>query len=504
MQGTGSFVYDPISGSPTFTPSLHILDGSTILTVAKDQTLSFKIGTSNKVKFTEYVFDNDARGRGPGVQAALDAKFLSLTGAYGNADPSGYNYYYAGRAVVKPFSGFSLGGSYAMQDGQGKVYGADLSAALGPLTITGEYFQSDIAANADGMYVIGKAELGAFNLEANWRRIGAGVSASSMLSNDAAVTTIFGTPDYSAGQYHPFTNAPFGRDQEGFGAKGGVQFGLVGFTGYFDRYTLASNNYQAFGGTLGLGVDKVVDDERTATGLKGFHLTVDYMSATQGGTAQDAIQRPWGAFWDVYEGKMGASITHFSDAPDALVKGLDLYAGYYRYTGTNYSDIEAYAKHQGEFGILNSTLLVRYHTDGTDTTIKYGGKVQTDPLGIVLAPSFSAEYISRNTTGGSPASETKMAFGLKFNKFFFAHSAFGVQYARYSTSNVNILSGSKDKAWNPGVDYIYGTSGTGGNLQGIYLTWDYWDLQFAYTRVWDASFGTPRGEAFQAKYIVSW
>ena len=505
LQGSGSFVYDPITGAPTFTPSLHILDASTNLLVADGQNLRFKIGTSNKVKFTEYVFDNDALGRGPGVIGMFDAGFLNLTGVYGNYNTSAYDYYYAGRAVVKPFNGFALAGSYAKQDGLGTIYGADLNAQLGPLSVVGEYFSSDVTANADGMYVIGKAKFGAFGAEFNWRNIGAGVNAQSMFSRDAEVVTRFTSPspvDYAAGNYHPFTNAPFSADQQGMGGKLSAQFGLVGIDGYFDQYSIASNNYQAFGGTLSLGVDESDKDGRKPTRLAGFRVEGHYLNATDGGTVQDSIQAPWS--WDTYDSKMGASVAHFGDAPDAIVKGLDLYAGYDRWAGSGNNEIEAYAKHKGKFGILNDTLLIRYHTDGTDTTVKYGGKIETDPLGIVLAPSFSVQYIARSTTGGSPASETKMGAGIKFNKFLFKNSVFGAEYAKYTTSNVDILLGSQDKAWDPTRDFLYGTSGTGGNLQGIYLTWDYWDLQFAYTRVWNASFGSPRGEAFQAKYIVKW
>jgi len=466
----------------TITPDLVVDKVSTTFTIAKDQCLSFVFGQSLKTKFTEYVFDNDANSYGHGVVGTLKAGFVTVTGVYGNKTPivdpdeavAGKDYFYGIRAAISPFDGFKLGGSYLMQDSAANaVWGADLSAKLGPLGLMGEYFKD--SANVTSYYVKADAKFGDFSLGANYRNIGA-ITSATVFSNDASGNFIT-----SSGK----NAAPFRASSNGFGVNLGAKLGIFSLSAYYDKYTLAAANtdvgsWQAYGGELGLK-------------LAGMQLTGYYK--THSGAA-DSLEGA--APGQKYKAAYGANLDH--PAKGAIVPGLHAYLGYDKATKSNTTDIEAYADYTNKFSIVNVELLGRYHSNsaGPTTTTKFGAKLATDPLGIIFAPSFKGGYVMR-TTGSN--SESYWFAGLAFNKFLCDHSVLEGGYASYTGANVNMLLGKADKAFDAASDYIYtDASGSGGKLSGWYVGWAYWDLHFDYANFTD---GTNNAQAFQIKYTVN-
>jgi len=470
--------------------NLVVDEVSTTFTIANGQQLSFVFGQSVKTKFTEYLFDNEKRSFGHGIVGTFDPGFLGMkiTGVYGNAAATadtdealaGYDYFYGVHASIAPFDGFTLGGSYLKQDSLANpVFGVDLSAKLGPLGLMGEYFKD--GGNITGMYVKGDVSFGDFKLGANYRNIGA-ITSASVMSND-----VNGASEQFIGKSKK-NNAPFRASSNGFGANFSAKFGIVSLSGYFDSYTLAAPNtdvgsWQAYGGELGLE-------------LAGMTLTGYYKSHNGAADSLDGA-----APGQKYKAALGASIDH--PAKKAIVPGLHAYVGYNKGLKSGNTDIEAYLDYSHKFSIVNATVLARYHsnTGSATTTTKFGGKIATDPLGIILAPSFKAGYVMRNTTGG--VSESYWFAGLAFNKFLFAHSVLEAGIANYNGANVNMNVGIEDAAFDAATDYIYddGTSATmTGYVRGWYVNWKYWDLNFDYANYTD---GTNTAQAFQIKYAIN-
>ncbi len=459
---------DPAAAS-TF--NLVVDEVSTTVGIAEDQCLTFTFGRSVKAKFTEYLFDNDANSYGHGFVAVLKPGFLGteIKAVYGNHAPgTAYQYFYGVHVGIAPFDGFTLGGSYLMQDMAGSPFwGVDFGLALGVFDLSGEYFLDN--AGITSYYVKAGLEFGAFTIGANYRNIGT-ITAASTMSGDADFTN--GSDDNSA---------PFRADSSGFGVNASAELGIFSFSAYYDNFTSAGTPIQAYGGELGLNLAGMT--------LKGFYKTHNGAGDSVDGAAPGSS----------YSAVFGGSLDH--PAEGAIIPGLHFYAGYKSYPKTSATDIEAYADYSNKFSIVNVQLLGRYHSHtGTDTTMKYGAKVETDPFGIFLAPSLKAGYVSR-TTGS--ASETYWFIGLKFNEFLCAHSVFEGAYANYTGAGLSdMLLGSKDKAFDATADYIYqsGTGAAGGTFSGYYLSWTYWDLQFAYANFGD---GTNSADAFQIKYAIN-
>jgi len=456
------------SKGDSLNPTLSISSISTTVGIAKDQCLSFTFGRSVKTKFTEYLFDNDKTSYGHGIVAVLKPGFLGtkITAVYGNHDPgSSGDYFYGVHAAIAPFDGFTLGGSYLVQDMAGSPFwGVDASLALGIINLSGEYFLDN--AGITSYYVKAGLELGAFTIGANYRNIGA-ITAASTMSGDA---------DFTNGSRK--NSAPFRANSSGYGVNAAADLGIFGLKAYYDNFVYAGTPIQAYGGELSLK-------------LAGMTLAGLYKTHNGAGDSVDGAAP--GSF---YKAVMGGYLDH--PAKDAIIPGLHFYAGYMIYPKSGTNDIEVYADYTGDFSIANVKLIGRYHNTGADTTIKYGIKLETEPLGIFLAPSLKAGYVAR-TTGA--VAETYWFAGLKFNKFFCDHSTFEAAYANYTGGNVaDMLLGTKDKAFNAAADYIYtGAGAASGTLSGYYLSWTYWDLQFAYGKFGD---GTNSAEAFQIKYAI--
>ena len=477
----GSWTAADLGANPPAASTFNLVvdEVSTTVGIADGQCLSFSFGRSVKAKFTEYLFDNDANSYGHGFVATLKPGFLGteIKAVYGNHAPGTlYQYFYGVHMAIAPFDGFTLGGSYLMQDMLGSpFYGVDAALDLGAFNLAGEYFLD--SAGVTSYYAKAGLGFGSFKLGANYRNIG-NISPASTMTADAA--------DFINGSSK--NSAPFRASSNGFGVDASAELGIFSLSAYYDSYTLAAPNtdvgsWQAYGAELG---------------LKLAGMTIKGMYKEHSNAGSDTVEGA--APGQDYKAVMGASLDH--PAEGAIIPGLHFYAGYMIYPHTSTTDIEAYADYNGKFSIASVELLGRYHSNsaGPTTTIKYGAKFETDPLGIFLAPSLKAGYVAR-TTGA--VAETYWFAGLKFNKFLCDHSVFEGAYASYTGAGLSsMLLGSKDKAFDASADYIYqsGAGGNSGTFSGYYLSWTYWDLQFAYANFGD---GTNSAEAFQIKYAIN-
>jgi hypothetical protein len=368
---TGS-VANPVAGT-TYGPLNLTVDAiSTTLAVAKDQSLSFSFGRSVKSKFTEYVFDNDGVSYGHGFVATYKPGVLgaTLTAVYaskGGAD--GDNLYARGaRLTLAPMDGFSLGGSYAQQGndilggGITTVYGADAALALGPVSLSGEYFSSDAAPNANGYYVKAKAGLGPVSVEGNYRSIGAGVNSANMLSYDAGKNA---------------NAAPFHADQVGYGVKASVAFGPLTVGGFYDTYT-GTGARTAYGANASLGFGALT--------LSGYYNVADLGN---NGTQDDSAPAETAATSGGYtpsgnnHTQYGVKLSHDGTKAEALVKNLSFTASYDvrpLFVPGARTDIAVYGTYSFGLAVLEEVkLLGRYHSytvagspANSYTTVKYG------------------------------------------------------------------------------------------------------------------------------------
>ncbi|ETN88853.1 S-layer homology domain-containing protein [Thermus sp. NMX2.A1] len=509
---TGSWTNPSGGSNATAGPNLVVDTVATTLAVAKDQSLSFSFGRSVKTKFSEYVFDNDGVSYGHGLVATYKPGVLgaTVTGVYASKlGANGDNLYARGAGLaLSPMQGFSLRGAVVQQGtdilgGGGMpvtVYGVGADLALGSVALSGEYFSSDAAANANGYYVKAKAGVGPITVEGNYRSIGAGVTFANMLSYDA-------DPANSANA------APFHADQQGYGAKATVSLGAITLGGFYDTYT-GTGARTAYGAEAGLKFG--------AFSLSGYYRVVD---AGNDGTPNDSAAKETAASNSYVSSgsdytQYGAKLSHDGKAEGALIKGLNLTASYDvrpQFAPGARTDIAVYGDFSLSLGILKATLLGRYHSQdvagapaSSYTTIKYGVKAETEALAIPLKPSLFGEYVARSTDGGTADNaEAKYAVGLKLNEFLFPNSSFEAKYGSYTASNVNaILVGNAEKAWDPSVDHLYddrvNASGVNGSVTGFYLSWSYWDLVMSYADFVVDNNGNPEyGRGFKISYKVN-
>ena len=506
----GSWTDPDVKVGGSASPSLAIDAVATTLNVAKDQTLSFTFGQTVNTKFSEYVFDNDGASYGHGLVATykLGALGATLTGVYaskGGADSD--NLYARGAGLsLSPMQGFSLRGAVVQQGtnilgGGGAtpvtVYGVGADLALGPVALSGEYFSSDAAAEANGYYVKAKAGVGPITVEGNYRSIGEDVTPANMLSYDA-------DPANSANA------APFHADQQGYGAKATVFLGAIILGGFYDTYT-GTGARTAYGAEAGLKFG--------AFSLSGYYRVAD---AGNDGTPNDSAPKETAANNSYVSSgsdytQYGAKLSHDGKAEGALIKGLNLTASYdvRPQSSPARTDIAVYGDYSLSLGILKATLLGRYHSlvaapANSYTTVKYGVKAETEALAIPLKPSLFGEYVARSTDGGTADNaEAKYAVGLKLNEFLFPNSSFEVKYGSYTASNVNsILVGNAEKAWDASVDYLYDNTvnvagGASGSVTGFYLSWSYWDLVMSYADFLVDDGGLKGGRGFKISYKVN-
>lgn len=482
---------------------------STTLAVARDQALSFTFGQSVNTKFTEYVMDNERNSLGHGFVATLKGLPLgtTVTAAYGERDPgtANYDYFRAIRLAIAPSQAFSVGLSYAQHDAPSveEVGGVDGSLDLGPVKLSGEYFRFGNNILAPGYFEGGyvRAELGP--VKANYRGLAPGANNPAGLSND--------------------NDNPFRDGQRGFTVEAGLpllglDLGLL-YNLQMDS-TFGVPSASAFRASLGVGLPagfSLSARVTLASNISGewFPQTLNFAPGVPGPTTPTD-----------YATAITASLRHDGAAQNAAIKGLNLTLAYTNRTllgGPN--DGLAFF---GDFGGLAlgplsvDKVVFRYNDSNLQNaaagqTLKGGIRGGLSLAGLPLSPAITGEFATRVSDGG--LSETKFGFGLRFGQFFWDKSVLEVKAAQYSAVGLVITppnTTDADRAFDASADSLYtSAAGLGGNLSGVYVTWTYWDLSFAYGFFSNQTLGTlfsdifnrtttgDYGRAFRIRYTVN-
>jgi hypothetical protein len=505
---TGSWA-NPGSGSST-AANLVVDKVSSTLNVADGQQLSFVFGRSLRTKFTEYVMDNDgkdAEGRdnslGHGVVATLKGLPLggTLTAVYGERNlPTGdsdYDYVKGLRLAFQPAKELGFGLSYAQHDRPSaeEVAGVDATADLGIAKVSGEYFRFGANVLGTGTYREGGyVRLEApqlLGLKANFRALDAGADNPAGLSLDR--------------------DNPFRENQRGFTVEASLPIAIVNLGLLYNAQVTPTfdPSASAFRTTLGLGLPA------------GFSLSVTTTLASNAGewfptTYADGVPGPK----DPYNTEIIATLKHDGKAENALVKGLNLTLAYTNNSLLQPAQSDSLAAYGDFSGLALGPLSVekvifRYSDknlqDAADgQTLKGGIRAGINLAGLPLNPSLTGEFAARVSDGGK--SETKYGFGLKFGQFLFDKSVLEVKAAEYSVRGLSITptANDADKAFDPTADMLYSDTAVAGaeaTLSGVYVTWTYWDLSFAWAFFKNASLfsttWTDYGRAFRISYRVT-
>ncbi|BAW01908.1 S-layer protein [Thermus thermophilus] len=481
-------------------------------------------------------------------------------GASFNAPAALQGGYFGIRTAFKPVEGFSLALNYAENYGNRSALGVDASLALGPVKLSGlfdtsktwptgglrNFFDSTLADWA--YYVKGDLSLGPLSLSANYRAIDPAYEngVAGMSSN-----------------YHYFYfgvggngTAPYAPNNRGFGVQAKLNLGLLEgleVRGYYE------NAYDYNGvklGSAGGYQQQAYGVGATLKLFRGFALNpywnqLFFSNTAEGDTRgsaslgivnynySDYFYNGQDSRYDYfyngqdsrYSSSLGVKFIHDAKAESALIPGLDLTLGYQVFADSSgdYSlrDLLAYAAYSFKLGPLSLSPYVRYHafTDTNPggpplysdpltlaagrttydyTTLKYGIKVATDPLGIPLKPSLEGVYAARSTdiTRGSTsdAQETYWRVGLTLNEFLVPGASVKVGYASYRGQNVVDPAGSfltrgyGDFSLSATTDHLFTypgevqfpwnlTTGAGtgsGGVDGIYVEAKYYGFTVAY------------------------
>lgn len=501
IQASATGTYNSALGTDTAYGNfqLYLSSVSTTLAVAAGQPLSFSFGVSPKSKFTEYVFDNDSKSRGPGFVATLpfpvlNGKTTVVYGSKGGAD--GDNTYYRGVRAAFGLGPINLGASLVQEGvdqvpGNGAsvapttVGGFDVSTALGPINLKGEYFSTSAATTANtGLYVIADAALGPIKLGASYRDIGANIG--DLLSKDASTggaNAFYDSTDYNS--------APFAKGQNGFGVTAGLSLGPIGLDAYFQKYSVsldpAPNDYQVFGVTA-------------STTLGPVALSAYFKNASAGGSVRDSVpnEKPGTG---TYSTVLGVKATIAN-----LLPGLNLTAWFDSHTAVPYTQVGVYGDYTLNAGAITAKLIGRFVQSTpaqSSNSVKYGIQLNTQPLFAGIG--FFADGVSATKGVGGSTTEGLARAGISATNFLFSNSTLKVAYGGYGGQNLGgIVLGDQDNAFNAADPDIYSGTGTAsGELKGVWVEWSYWDLKFSYVD-FDLNTGTTsHAQAFKIGYKVT-
>ena len=301
--------------------------GQALSFYVEDITSNFKVGTSQislnfgvnpKFKFSDYVFDNDNNGRGPGVVATINGSDIAgigglkpkITAVYGskggadNTDSAGapianaqFGYFGGVRAEIE-LQGLKLGLNYAVEGGDGlSPSGNNFNAVNGKTTVfganasgtnvfsTGLNLQSEYATSTNTkvggagesvFYARADGTLGPITInDVNFRRVSPGFNGAAGLSE--------------ANAKDGNSTAPYKPDQQGFGVSATVKLPIgsnsVALTGYVDQQTnfagtpaSADNRFGAEANLLlsPITLKAFVDSRQTATAVGGTTTGIQF------------------------------------------------------------------------------------------------------------------------------------------------------------------------------------------------------------------------------------
>ncbi len=502
----------------------HVDDFTTTFEPIGAAPLTFAFGTNVETTFTDYVVSTDEPGFVATVGSPEFLAFLNpgLTVAY--TTPNQNNDYLRGvHGSLNPFEGVTGGVSFA-QYATNAGDRADLNADNVNTTVYG---------------VDGNISLSIFNLGFEWANgtsdNAAPNDASSvlyaMLTLDGSSLPILNSLDvnyrdiadnWQTGMFDMAQNAdnsdnyPFAVDQSGFGANADLSVFILDVTAYFDSFSV-----QAAGGhdIMAYGVDAMADL------FAGFSLSGYYHSVTVDGTAVNNLEDNedntgvslTGADLsrdNNYDTAFGVVLKHDGSASNALIKDLNLEAGY-EMSGAGFTKTTIYA--QGDYtlnvSIVSLTPYASYKSVndtivGTDdtNTIKVGTGLSTTPLDVFLKPSLMGAVNYRTTNHSDAAtytaSELQWSVGLVLNEFLFDHSTLTAKYGSWNGTNIqNANTFGADTASDISDGDVAGAGDQ--STSGYEVIWNYYDLEFAYgVYTNDNNGAAAAAQAFKISYTV--
>ncbi|MEX2501627.1 MAG: S-layer homology domain-containing protein [Trueperaceae bacterium] len=457
--------------------SMELEEFTTTFSPIGDGLLTFTYGESVTGNFTPYTLNHEDVGFVANMTAPEFLDFLdpAVHVAYlTDAVTDGY-VVTGGRLTVSPLDLVTLGGSYvrsgentgdhddwADNNVAGNVWGVDLSAGIGPVSLAAEYASASYDEGGPNAFVGNAlfAELGAdfdvlggIEFGANYRDIDEG----------------YGTFFMDAGDF------PYAADQSGFGANVGLGLFIFQVDGYFDQYAWKSDPDNT--STMAFGVDLSAELFRAFSVAGYFHqVSVD------GATAADnsATERD-----DEYDSAFGVGLYHDGEADNALVPNLNLefeFDRMYDATDAAYSTqrIFAGADYSLDVSIVTITPYANFEQNtfatpaNNSTEIAAGTGIATRPLDIFFQPSLEAAVNYRQGSYGDSAysgNALQYAVGLNLGEFLFPYSSLSARYSSFSGTNVNQASPSS--AFQNNGDQQSA-------VQGYEVEWNYYDLMFAY------------------------
>lgn len=240
----------------TYRPLFFFFKNATAAFTVGNAPVTVTFGKGLKFKFSDYVGDNDAVGRGDGFNVKIDGSTLPVIGAfkpmintvYGSRSGSvngvvtganGDNLYYRGvRAEITP-AGTLKAGLQVLQEGADAfgqpagtpndvtAYSADLQGAVAGWQINSEYARSTAATGTTrdvqtAFYAKTSGTLGPVKIsDLNYRTVSAGYNATAGIMEAAPTTTN--------------STAPYVNGRTGFGVKVATNVGPVALGGYVDN-----------------------------------------------------------------------------------------------------------------------------------------------------------------------------------------------------------------------------------------------------------------------------
>ncbi len=490
--------------------------------------LTFSFGTNVKTSFTSYVVATDDPGFVATVGAPDFLAFLNpgLTGVYTAPDTD--EYLRGARLTVSPLDGLTVGGSFAQQAANAgdkddvnadnettTVFGVDGSLSLSIFSLGFEWAQgSSTVAGVDSESIL-------------WATLGIDASGLPIIDSLSANYRSI-SADWTANGYNLGADADgyrFAEDQTGFGVNAGFNlFNIVTLAGYFDTFTTeAADTSTAF------GVDA------NANLFAGFAVSGWFHQVSVNGETVDSQRYAYNAAEAAVGPDMrrdnnfntgfGVELKHDGNADNALIKGLNLSAGYSQ-TEADFSRSRIYANADYALNVSIVSLtpyvsfstendadtIATYQADKALTTIAAGAGLSTTPLDVFLAPSLIGAVNYRTAThtpfGGLAdwtATELQWSVGLVLNEFIFDNSKLTAKYGSWTGTNVSNVTNTRG-AGDGATDISAGDANNGEDQSttGYEIIWNYWDLQFAYGvyENTDAR-GSASAQAFSIAYTVS-
>lgn len=246
---------DVTQDGTTYRPLFFFFKNATAAFTVGNAPVTVTFGKGLKFKFSDYVGDNDAVGRGDGFNVKIDGSTLPVIGAFKPIINTVYgsrlganndNLYYRGvRAEITP-AGTLKAGLQVMQEGADAfgqpagtpndvtAYSADLHGAVAGWQLDSEYAQSRIAPSRIAGAAAGAVEtqsafyaktsgtLGPVKIsDLNYRTVSAGYDATAGIMEAAPKATN--------------STAPYVAGRTGFGVKVTTNVGPVALGGYVDN-----------------------------------------------------------------------------------------------------------------------------------------------------------------------------------------------------------------------------------------------------------------------------